>query len=65
MSLTLKEAYYTEETKMGPQPHYNRKISYKHQACTQTYQIIILRDHLHITKKKRMRNDRYKKKTHT
>lgn len=26
MSLTLKEAYYTEETKMGPQPHYNRKI---------------------------------------
>ena len=58
MSLTLKEAYYTEETKWV----HNHTTIEKYNITPSMYadiSIIILRDHLHITKK-RMRNDRYK-----
>ena len=61
MSLILKEAYYTEETKWVN----NHTTIEKYNITPSMYtniSIIILRDHIHITKK-RMRNDRYK--THT
>ena len=49
MSLTLKEAYYTEETKWV----HNHTTIEKYNVTPSMYadiSIIILRDHLHITK---------------
>lgn len=62
MSLTLKKAYYTEENKWV----HNHTTIEKYHITPSMYadiSIIILKDHIHITKKKRMRNDKYK--THT